>query len=230
MPAPATVELLKDAPVFSSGIQTELVTPTGAAIVKSLAARFMTFPEMKVEKTGYGAGTRDFAENPNVLRITVGETADAFSGNTTSQDAISVLEANLDDMSPQVFGYVMDRLLEAGALDVFGVPVQMKKSRPGTLLTVLAKTEDAAQASADHFCGDHDAGRSQREEKRRVLARRWVNVATQWGEVRIKIGSMNGSVTNYAPEYEDCRAIAEEQRVPLKSVMQAAVQGYLQKL
>src|SRR6266567_6185697 len=148
VPAPATVELLTGAPIYSSGLQAELVTPTGAAIVATLATRFSQFPEMKIENTGYGAGTRDFPAHANVLRITIGEVCGAGalarvgSGHESSQDTISVLEANLDDLNPQVFGYVMDRLLEAGALDVFATPVQMKKNRPGTLLTVLAKTED----------------------------------------------------------------------------------------
>src|SRR5215469_7884429 len=142
VPAPATVELLKDAPVYSANVQAELVTPTGAAIVKTLAKRFGGFPEMRLEKSAYGAGSRDFPGHPNVLRIVIGEAVAKMTGKTPS-DTISVLEANLDDLNPQVFGYVMDRLLEEGALDVFGVPVQMKKNRPGTLLTVLCKPEDA---------------------------------------------------------------------------------------
>src|SRR5262249_24744866 len=136
VPAPATVELLKDAPVYSVNVEAELVTPTVAAIVKTLARRFSAFPEMKIYQSAYGAGSRDFPGYPNVLRILIGETAAKITAKAQS-DTISVLEANLDDLNPQVFGYVMDRLLEEGALDVFGVPVQMKKNRPGTLLTVL---------------------------------------------------------------------------------------------
>jgi hypothetical protein len=226
VPAPATVELLKGAPVFSSGIQAELVTPTGAAIVKTLVARFAAFPEMRIEKTGYGAGSQNFAHHANVLRLTVGEALPNLA-TKTSQDTVTVLEANLDDLNPQVFGYVLDRLLEEGALDVFGVPVQMKKSRPGTLLTVLCKPEDAARLAEIIFAETTTLGVRRREEKRQILARKWLSVFTQWGEVRMKIGSMNGTVTNYAPEYEDCRRIAAEQHVPLKSVMQEAVQRYL---
>ena len=123
----------------------------------------------------------------------------------TSQETITVLEANLDDLNPQVFGYVMDRLLEEGALDAFGVPVQMKKNRPGTLLTVLCKPEDAAKLTQIIFAETTTLGVRRREEQRQTLARKWVTVATRWGDVRMKIASMNGTVTNYAPEYEDCR-------------------------
>jgi uncharacterized protein (DUF111 family) len=140
-----------------------------------------------------------------------------------------VLEANLDDMNPQVFGYVMDRLLEEGALDAFAMPVQMKKNRPGALLTVLCKPEDASKLTQLMFTETTTLGVRRREEVRQTLARRWENVRTQWGEVRIKIASMNGTVTNYAPEYEDCRRIAAEHRVPLKRVMQEAAREYLEK-
>ena len=231
VPAPATVELLTDAPVYSSGVQAELVTPTGAAIVKTLASRFGTFPEMKIQKSGYGAGSRDFRGHPNVLRLTVGEanSSSAVAGAIlkTASDTISVLEANLDDLNPQVFGYVMDRLLEEGALDAFGVPVQMKKNRPGTLLTVLCKPEHAAKLTRLIFAETTTLGVRRREEARQTLARRWENVHTAWGEVRIKIASMNGTITNYAPEYEDCRKIAAQHKVPLKTVMQEAARAYL---
>jgi uncharacterized protein (TIGR00299 family) protein len=226
VPAPATVELLVGAPVYSSGVQAELVTPTGAAIVKTLASRFGTFPEMKIQKSGYGAGSRDFKGHPNVLRLTVGDIA-SDSVSKTACDTISVLEANLDDLNPQVFGYVMDRLLEEGALDAFGVPVQMKKNRPGTLLTVLCKTEHAANLTQIIFAETTTLGVRRREEARQTLARRWENVQTAWGEVRIKIASMNGTVTNYAPEYEDCRKLAAQHKIPLKTVMQEAARAYL---
>jgi len=226
VPAPATLELLKDAPVYSSGVQAEVVTPTGAAIVKTLATRFDSFPAIKIQKTGYGAGSRDFAGNPNVLRLVVGEAAAAALG-AIQAETITVLEANLDDLNPQVFGYVMERLLEQGALDVFALPVQMKKSRPGTLLTALCKSEDADRLTRTIFAETTTLGVRRREELRQVLARRWENVRTPWGEVRIKIASMNGTVTNYAPEYEDCRRIAAEHSVPLKTVMQEAARAYL---
>jgi pyridinium-3,5-bisthiocarboxylic acid mononucleotide nickel chelatase len=225
VPAPATVELLQGAPVFSSGIQAELLTPTGAAIVKTLASRFGAFPGMKIEKSGYGAGTRDFPGHANVVRITIGESVSGIAAKTSSE-MITVLEANLDDLNPQVFGYVLDRLLAEGALDVFSMPVQMKKNRPGMLLTVLCKPEDEPRLSEIIFAETTTLGVRQRQEQRRTLMRRWVSVATPWGEVRMKVASMNGTITNYAPEYEDCRRIASEHQVPLKTVMQEAAQAY----
>ena len=225
VPAPATVELLKDLPVYSSGIDAELVTPTGAAIARTLATRFGAFPEMKIEKSAYGAGSRDFPGHPNVLRLVIGEALPSLASKTKSE-TVSVLEANLDDLNPQVFGYVMDRLLEEGALDVFGMPVQMKKNRPGTRLTVLCKPEDAEKLAQLIFSETTTLGVRRREESRQTLARRWESVRTEWGEVRIKIASMNGTVTNYAPEYEDCRRIAAEHHVPLKTVIQEAARAY----
>ena len=145
----------------------------------------------------------------------------------TASETVTVLEANLDDLNPQVFGYVMDRLFEEGALDAFAVPVQMKKNRPGTLLTVLCRPEDASRLTQLVFSETTTLGVRRRDEMRQTLARRWESVRTQWGEVRIKIASMNGTVTNYAPEYEDCRRIAAEHHVPLKTVMQEAARAYL---
>lgn len=226
IPAPATLELLKGAPSYSSGLQAEIVTPTGAAIAATLSHRFGHFPEMKIAKSGYGAGSRDFHGHPNVLRIVVGEALPVLTAKT-KRETISVLEANLDDLNPQVFGYVLDKLLEEGALDVFGMPVQMKKNRPGTLLTVLCKPEDADKLTDLLFSETTTLGVRRREESRQVLARRWENVRTQWGEVRVKIASMNGTVMNYAPEYEDCRRIAAEYHVPLKTVIQEATRAYV---
>jgi pyridinium-3,5-bisthiocarboxylic acid mononucleotide nickel chelatase len=225
VPVPATIELLQGAPVYSSDIQAELVTPTGAAIVKTLVKRFASFPAMTIEKSGYGAGSRDFPGHPNVARLTIGESQAEFAQNT-SQETISVLEANLDDLNPQVFGYVVERLLEAGALDAFALPVQMKKNRPGTLLTVLSKPEDASRLTRIIFTETSTLGVRRREEQRQTLARKWVNVATRWGDVRLKIASMNGTITNYAPEYEDCKKIAAANHVPLKSVMNEAMEAY----
>ena len=227
VPAPATLELLKGAPVYSSGPPVELVTPTGAAIVKTLVKRFGSLPEMRVQTAAYGAGTRDFHDHANVLRLTVGETLAHDQKHV--QQTVTVLEANLDDLSPQVFGYVMDRLLEEGALDVFGTPVQMKKSRPGMLLTVLARPEDATRLEKIVFAETTTLGVRRREEERRVLERRFETVATPWGDVRMKVANLNGTVSHYAPEYEDCRKIAAERHVPLKDVMQEAVRVYLEK-
>ncbi|MGE5724814.1 MAG: nickel pincer cofactor biosynthesis protein LarC [Acidobacteriota bacterium] len=225
IPAPATLQLLKDAPVYSSGPQKELVTPTGAAIAKTLAKRFAAFPSMKVAATGYGAGTREFPGYPNVLRLTVGESQ--AEAHAATEEAIAVLEASIDDLNPQVFGYVMDRALAEGALDAFGAPLQMKKNRPGMLLTVLAKPSDADRLAKLIFAETSTLGVRIRQEQRRALGRRWVRVQTRWGEVRMKVASLNGSISNYAPEYEDCRKIAGEQHLPLKSVMQEAIRVYL---
>ncbi|MFZ3339396.1 MAG: nickel pincer cofactor biosynthesis protein LarC [Terriglobales bacterium] len=238
VPAPATIKLLGGAPVYSSGPQVELVTPTGAAIVKTLAARFTSFPAMKIERAGYGAGSREFPDHPNLLRLTIGEAAagEAISqiaahgpvgtSDGVSNDRIAVLEANLDDLNPQVLAYAMEQLLAEGALDVFSVPVQMKKNRPGALLTVLAKPEDVGRLTKLIFAETTTLGVRRRDEARQVLARRWETVETSWGPVRIKIANMNGTVANYAPEFEDCRRIAAEHHVPLKTVMLEAQRSY----
>jgi len=223
IPAPATLELLKDAPIYSSGPEVELVTPTGAAIVKTLVSRFEKLPTMKASHIGYGAGTRDFHGYPNVLRITLGEESKSDSIGET----ISVLETSLDDLSPQVFAYVLERALAEGALDAFGAPLQMKKSRPGMLLTVLSKPEHADRLAKLIFAETSTIGIRVREEKREVLERQWISVSTRYGDVRIKVASMNGATTNYAPEFEDCRQLALAQNVPLKSVMQEAMRCYL---
>jgi len=225
IPAPATLELLKDAPIYSGPIQKELVTPTGAAMVRTLATKFGSMPKMKIGGAGYGAGARNFSGAANVLRITVGESLEQEL--TTPQDSIMVIEANLDDMSPQVFGYVIDRLLDAGALDAFGTPVQMKKSRPGTVLTVLTRTEDAQRIAQIIFTETTTIGLRMRQELRHTLAREHETVQTPWGGVRIKVARLNGTVTNFAPEYEDCREIAADHGVPLKTVLQEAVKLYL---
>jgi uncharacterized protein (TIGR00299 family) protein len=226
VPAPATVELLQGAPLYSTGLEAELVTPTGAAIARVLAARFAEFPRMKVESAGYGAGTRDFPAHANVLRITVGE-ALAEHPAVADTDTVAVLEANLDDLNPQLFGYLMDRALAEGALEVFATPVQMKKNRPGLLLTVLCRRQDAERMVRLVFSETTTLGVRLREEQRRVLPRRIVEVETRWGKVRLKVANLNGTVANYAPEYEDCRRLAAQHHVPLKQVMEEAVQSYL---
>jgi uncharacterized protein (TIGR00299 family) protein len=230
IPAPATLELLKNAPVYSGEIQKELVTPTGAAIVNVLASRFASFPRMKTEKIAYGAGTRNFQGFPNVVRLSIGESGDERVSDIPSEE-IAILEANVDDMTPQIFGYVMERALAAGALDVFGTAVQMKKNRLGLLLTVLCRPEDSAALRRLIFAETTTLGVRMRQEVRATLSRRHVSVQTKWGEVRIKLANLNGSgsITNYAPEYEDCRRIAEQQGVPLKTVMQEAVRVYLSR-
>lgn len=234
VPAPATVKLLQGVPVYSSGPQVELVTPTGAAIVKTLITCFAPFPAMNIERAGYGAGSREFNHHPNLLRLTIGEAvllkeaspSEAATSNGATTDQIAVLEANLDDLSPQVLAYAMERLLADGALDVFSVPVQMKKNRPGALLTVLARPEDADRLTKLMFAETSTLGVRRRSEQRQILSRRWETVDTSWGPVRIKIANMNGTVSNYAPEFEDCRALAEAHHVPLKKIMEEALRRY----
>ncbi|MBV9608104.1 MAG: nickel pincer cofactor biosynthesis protein LarC [Acidobacteria bacterium] len=246
VPSPAATELLKNAPVFSSGVDAELATPTGAAILKVIVKRFAALPAIRIQTCGYGAGTRDFPNQANVLRLLMGEAIDQHvaahapthpqesssraEGATCSfsEESITVLEANIDDLNPQVIGYVVDRALEAGALDVFSTAVQMKKNRPGVLLTVLCRPEDAAALSKLLFAETTTLGIRTRRESRQVLTRRSVPVSTPWGEVRMKVANLNGTVANYAPEYEDCRRIATERQIPLKQVMQEVMRIYLE--
>src|SRR5271169_4443527 len=228
VPAPATLELLRGTPLYSGDIQKELVTPTGAAIVKVLVSSFGPRPMMTTKKIGYGAGARDFSGHANVLRLSIGETP-AAAGAAPAEEEIAVLEANLDDMNPQLIGYIVDRALAEGARDVFTTPVQMKKNRPGTLLTVLALPEHEEKLRAMLFRESSTLGVRTRHEKRHALPRHHESVITKWGEVRIKVASLNGTVSQYAPEYEDCRQIAVEHHVPLKTVMQEAIRLYLDR-
>lgn len=230
IPTPATLELLRGAPIYSGDIQKELVTPTGAAIVKVLVSGFEARPRMTTEKVGYGAGSRNFEVQANVLRLSVGETIDAAVAcevkSPAMQEEIAILEANLDDLNPQLIGYISEVAFSLGALDVFTVPVQMKKSRPGTLLTVLAKPQDESKLREMIFRESSTLGIRVRRETRYALPRHHQAVATPWGEVRMKIAG-NGKALQYAPEYEDCRRIASENAVPLKTVMQEAIRRYL---
>ncbi|MGB8772189.1 MAG: nickel pincer cofactor biosynthesis protein LarC [Candidatus Korobacteraceae bacterium] len=233
VPAPATLELLKGVPIYSGDIQKELVTPTGAAIVKVLVSSFGPRPVMTTERIGCGAGARNFSGQANVLRLSIGETQEAVSGpigtgeNSAEEEEIAILEANLDDLNPQLIGYIVDLAFAEGALDVFTAPVQMKKNRPGTVLTVLARPEHEEKLRALLFRESSTLGVRTRHEKRYVLPRRHEAVITPWGEVRMKIAHLNGVVSQYAPEYEDCRRIAVEHHVPLKTVMQEAIRLYL---
>jgi uncharacterized protein (TIGR00299 family) protein len=234
VPAPATLELLKGAPIYAGEVQKELVTPTGAAIVKTLVSRFAALPRLSPESVGYGAGSRDFHDQPNVLRITVGEPlragADAAARSTLRDfqtDTVTVLEVNLDDMNPQIVAHVFDRLFESGALDAFCTPVQMKKGRPGLVLTVLAPAERIEQLARIIFAETTTIGLRTYQTNRLVLPRRHVEVETTWGKVRVKVANLNGSIANYAPEYEDCRRLAAAHNVPLKAVMQEAIRLYL---
>jgi uncharacterized protein (TIGR00299 family) protein len=218
VPAPATAGLLIGHPVYSRGPAMELTTPTGAAIATTLATAFGPMPPMSIVATGYGAGDKDFAEHANVLRGLIGETTNAAESTT-----ISVLEANIDDSTPEVLGYAMERLLAAGALDVTIQPVLMKKNRAGQLLRVLATPALQETLAALLFAETSTLGLRIYQAERRVKARRVSEVETEYGRVRIKI-SEDGS---FAPEYEDCRKLAEQRAIPLRRVMEAASFAYL---
>lgn len=222
VPAPATARLLTGLPTYSDGPATELTTPTGAALVATLAAGVGPMPAMAVAAVGYGAGDKDFPDRANLLRLLVGETSVAREATE-----VQVLEANIDDMTPQVAGYARERLLEAGALDVTLTPVFMKKDRPGFTLTVLAKSEDRARLEDVILAETTTLGIRSYTAERRVLERAWVPVETPWGEVRVKVGLEGGVVRNFAPEYEDCRRIARERDVPFQQVRQYAEHAYL---
>jgi pyridinium-3,5-bisthiocarboxylic acid mononucleotide nickel chelatase len=224
VPAPATAELLRGAPTYSSGLPKELVTPTGAAIATTLATRYAEMPSMTLRAIGYGAGSADNAEKPNVLRLLVGERASLDLGEPGEYwDApVTAIEANLDDMSPQIYGYFSEKALEAGALDVFSTPAQMKKNRPGMLVTILSEAANVARLIDLAFRETTTIGVRTYEVRRKTLAREFVPVETPFGEVRIKVSRLNGAVVNATPEYEDCQKLAAERGVALKQVMAAA--------
>jgi len=223
VPAPATAALLQGAPVYSSGAEGELVTPTGAAVVATLAKEFGPLPAMTVAAVGYGAGTKDPKGRANVLRVFLGDRADERTGEPDSgESAVIVLEANLDDMSPEVGGFVLEQALAAGALDVFYTPVQMKKNRPGLLLTVLCPPERAEALTQLVFEQTTTLGLRSYRAERRVLERTIETVETRLGPVRMKLARMNGRLLNVAPEYEDCQRLAREKSVPLKEVLAEA--------
>jgi len=224
VPAPATARLLLGKPTYSTGVQKELVTPTGAAIVSTLCDTFGPQPPMTVSAIGYGAGTADLEGQPNVLRLMVGEAAEKLEGEHCEE--IRVLEANLDDLNPQVYGYFVERALAAGALDVFTTAVQMKKNRPGTLLTVLCKREDEAKFQDLIFAETTTLGVRIYTTQRRVLPREWETVTTCYGDVRMKVARVKGQVVQISPEYEDCRKLAEDKAVPLQKVMQEAMHAW----
>lgn len=234
VPGPATAELLKGVPSYSKDIDGELVTPTGAAIISTLAVSYGNLPAMKIERVGYGAGTRSYPKFPNVLRAIIGESENIAAGSASASPAsddtpktVTVIEANIDDLSPQVFGHLMEKLLIAGALDVFYTPVQMKKNRPGVLMTLLCKPEDRLQLSDLIFNETTTLGVRYREEKREILRREFVTVETEFGSIQMKIArAENGRLVNYAPEFDDCRAAAERHQVPIRQVQQAALQAY----
>jgi uncharacterized protein (TIGR00299 family) protein len=224
VPAPATANLLQGKPTYSNSVQKELVTPTGAAIVATLCDSFGPQPPMNVTAIGYGAGTADLEGQPNVVRIMIGEAAEKTVAGFDEE--IAVIEANLDDMNPQIYGYFLEKALAAGALDVYTTPVQMKKNRPGTLLTVLCKPQDTNALMSLIFAETTTFGARTYRAQRRTLPREFVSVATNFGDVRIKISRVNGHILHVAPEYDDCRKLAAEKNVPLQRVISEALRAY----
>ena len=218
VPAPATAALLEGRPIYARGPAVELTTPTGAALATTLSAAFGPLPAMSITGIGYGAGDRDFKDQPNVLRVLVGERTTA-----TEATLVSVLEANIDDSSPQVLAYALERLLEAGALDASLSPLQMKKNRPGALLRVIAKPEDQERLASIVFAETSTLGLRIYAAERRVEERRMVTVETPFGTVRVKVSGLG----SFTPEYEDCRAIASRTNTPLMRVIAAAQEAYL---
>lgn len=223
IPAPATLEILKGAPTAASTAPFELTTPTGAAIVKTIASSFGPMPAMTIEKAGYGAGKKDFKESANLLRAVIG----SASGGASAEhlEKLTVIETNIDDMTPQVAGYLLEKLLSSGAVDAFFTPVQMKKGRPGVLLTVLAGNEDKEGLLEVIFSESTTIGVRAYQVERHCLERVSKKVKTPYGAVTVKIALRAGRAVNIQPEFEDCRAIAEKKGVPLKQVMDAAREG-----
>ena len=221
VPAPATADLLRGIPTYSAHIRKELVTPTGAAIVRALEPTFGPQPAMQVEQIGYGAGTRNPKDFPNVLRLSVGE-----STSLNREEKVTVLETALDDLSPQLIAYVTETALAKGALDVMLTPVIMKKGRPGTLLTILCNESDSTALQRLILTETSTLGVRIRQDRRVSLDRVHTTVQTPYGEIRIKIGSQAGEEFNAAPEFEDCRSAALLHNVPVKLVQQAAIAAY----
>ncbi|MBL8177329.1 MAG: nickel pincer cofactor biosynthesis protein LarC [Bryobacterales bacterium] len=217
VPTPATALLLKDKPIYSAGPVMELTTPTGAALAVTLAESFGPMPPMRIRSIGYGAGDRDFPGQANVLRFTLGETSGAAEATT-----VSVLEANIDDCSPQVLGYAMDRLLAAGALDVTIEPLLMKKNRQGSLLRVIATPQTQEQLAEIVFLETSTLGLRIYKAERRVQAREIVAVDTPHGRIRMKVSGGGG----FAPEYDDCRKLAEATGTPLRQILADANLAY----
>jgi uncharacterized protein (TIGR00299 family) protein len=238
VPAPATADLLRGLPTYSAHIEKELVTPTGAALIRALSPTFGQQPAMRVEHIGYGAGTRNPKDFPNVLRLSIGQADDSIHptpspkhapSNHHAHDAqtVTILETALDDLSPQILAYVSETALAQGALDVMLTPVIMKKGRPGTLLTVLCNPSDSQALQQLILRETSTLGLRIRQDNRVCVDRHHTNVTTPYGDIRVKIGMLNGQECNIAPEFEDCRAAATKHNVPLKLVQQAAIAAYL---
>ena len=227
VPPPAVAELLAGAPVYSTEITGELVTPTGAAIVSTLCEEFGPLPPMRVGRTGYGAGSRDYPRFPNVLRVMVGEAEETASGGGDSagggfDERLLMVETNVDDATPQLLGHLMEKVFEAGALDCFFTPAQMKKNRPGVLVSILCRPADRERFYGLLFAETTTIGARCYEVGRRALGREHVTVQTEFGEVEIKVALAGGRVVGATPEYESCRRVAASAGAPLRAVEEAA--------
>ena len=216
VPAPAALALMKGKPVFSTGVEKELLTPTGAALLSTLGNAFGSFPVMRVERIGYGAG-RDDLPHPNVLRVMIGTGEEA-----RGEEKVMVIETNIDDMNPQFYDYIMERLLRTGVKEVFLAPILMKKNRPATLLTVICSSEKMPVVTEFLLKETTTIGLRWHEEDRVTAEREVVSRRTKYGEVRFKIARWYGEVINVSPEYEDCKRKALEKRIPLKDVFEEA--------
>lgn len=216
VPAPATAELIKGRPVYSTGVRGELLTPTGAAILTTLSSGFGPMPAMTVRQTGYGAGTSD-PDIPNLLRVMIGDAQDEIGGYESEQAAL--IETTIDDMNPQIYDYIFQKILDMGAMDVFLTPVQMKKNRPGTLLTVICPLDKVPGVSNFLLRETSSIGLRWRVEHRIKAPRTIQTLHTRYGPVRIKIAETHGIPINLSPEYEDCKRISLERDIPLKQVL-----------
>jgi uncharacterized protein (TIGR00299 family) protein len=222
VPAPATTRLLEGVPVYSGTQRAEMVTPTGALLISAYATEYGGIPPMTIARIGYGAGARSFEDTPNVLRVLIGE-ADA----TAPSHTVIVIEAEIDDMNPQIFGVVMDKLLAQGALDVFYTPIQMKKNRPGTLLSVIAAPAAREKLTATIFRETTTIGVRYREMTRECLDRETQDVTTPFGPVRVKVARRNGEILNASPEFEDCVRLADASGRSVKEIQAAATKAWL---
>jgi uncharacterized protein (TIGR00299 family) protein len=222
VPAPATARLLTGVPVYAGPIAAEMVTPTGALIVTEYATTFGALPPLTIDRIGYGAGTRDFKGHPNVLRLFVGDGADGAAA-----ERIVTIECEIDDMNPQLFGPLMDRLASVGALDVYYAPVQMKKNRPGVLVTAIAKPEHREAIAGVLFTDTTTIGVRYHEMLRDRLDREVVTVETPAGPIRFKVARRDGRVLNAAPEFDDCARAARERGLSIKDVQAIATKAWL---
>ena len=222
VPAPATLELLRGCPIYGGPVAAEMVTPTGAAILTTVATEFGPLPPMRLRRSGQGAGTRDDPGLPNVLRVLEGE----MPSHAEGQGEVIVVEANIDDMNPQLYDHLMERLYEAGALEVFYSPVHMKKNRPGVLVTAIARERAFDEIARALFRESTTIGIRQHHAYRRELERETVRVRTPYGSVTLKVSRLDGNIVQISPEYEDCRRCARRHRVPLHEVQTKAVQAF----